>query len=217
MKLRRFTIATLAFFIVAAGACSSSPPPVNLSPDAGPVTLSPGDSIRIAVWRYEQYSGVFGIGTDGAIAHPLYQGIRASAIPLSGLDAAVTDVLREYIDDPNVVVEPLFEITVVGTVNIPGTFAMHPATTLVQAVARAGGPAENAKTDAAVLLRTEPGRGIVKQELNLTDPSNLAFRETIRSGDQIVVPTKTWTTGLWIALIGAGAAVLLVIERFTRD
>ncbi len=188
MKSRRFLIAILILSIVASGACSSSPPPMNLSPNAGPVTLSSGDSIRIAVWRYEQYSGVFGIGTDGAISHPLYQGIQAADIPLSDLDAAITDVLREYIDDPNVVVEPLFEVTVVGTVNSPGTYAMHPATTLVQAVARAGGPALNAKTDAAILLRTEPGQGIVKQELNLTDPSNLAFRETIRSGDQIVLP-----------------------------
>jgi hypothetical protein len=30
-----------------------------------------------------------------------------------------------------------------------------------------------------------------------------------------MVPTKTWTTGLFIALVGATAAVLLVIERFS--
>ena len=94
---------------------------------------------------------------------------------------------------------------------------MHPATTLVQAVAKAGGPAEDAKTSAAVLLRELPGQGVVAQELDLTDPTNIAYHETIRSGDQIMVPMKTWTTGLWIALIGAAAAVLLVIERFTRD
>ena len=215
MTVRRTVNVLLASIVIVSGACSSSPAPIEIAPDTSPVTLAPGDSIRIAVWRYEQYSGVFGVGTDGAIAHPLYQGVRATDIPLSGLDAAVTDVLREYIDEPNVVVEPLFQVTVVGTVITPGTYAMHPATTLVQAVARAGGPGVNAKTNAVVLLREEPGRGIVKQELDLTDPSNLAFRETIRSGDQIVVRTKTWTTGLFIALVGAAAAVLLVIERFS--
>ncbi len=217
MTVRRTVDVLLACFVIVSGACSSSPAPINISPDTSPVTLAPGDSIRIAVWRYEQYSGVFGIGTDGAIAHPLYQDVHATDIPLSGLDAAITDVLREFIDEPNLVVEPLFQVVVVGTVILPGTYAMHPATTLVQAVARAGGPGLNAKTDAVVLLREEPGRGIVSQKLNLTDPSNLAFRETIRSGDQIVVPTKTWTTGLFIALVGAAAAVLLVVERFTRD
>ena len=217
MKLRRFLIAMLVGSVVAAGACGSSPATINLSPESGPVTLSPGDSIRITVWRYEEYSGQFGIGADGAIAHPLYQDVRAADIPLSGLDAAVTDVLREYIDEPNVVIEPLVQVVVVGNVNLPGTYAMHPATTLVQAVARAGGPSKDAKTSAVKLLRTEPGRGIVEQELDLTDPSNLAFRATIESGDQIMVPTKTFTTGLWISLIAATAAVLLVIERFTRD
>lgn len=217
MTVHRNVKLFLACAAVAFGACSSSPAPVVLSPTAGPATLSPGDSIRIVVMRYDEYSGMFGIGADGTIAHPLYQTVRASDIPLAGLHEAVSDALREYIDDPSIVVEPLFEVVVVGTVNLPGTYALHPATTLVQAVAKAGGPAKDAKTDAVVLLREEPGQGVVAQKLDLTDPSNLAYTANIRSGDQIMVPMKTWTTGLWIALIGAAAAVLLVIERFTRD
>lgn len=217
MTIHRSAYVLLAGAIVSSGACGSSPAPIVLSPDAGPVTLSPGDSIRIEVLRYEDYSGVFGIGTDGTISNPLFKEVQASAIPLPELEMAVADVLRSYIDDPTLVVEPLFEVVVVGTVNEPGTYAMHPSTTLVQAVARAGGPAEDAKTNAAVLLREVAGGTILRQELDLTDPSDIAYRETIRSGDQIVVPMKTWTTGLWIALIGAAAAVLLVIERFTRD
>ncbi len=188
-----------------------------LSPDTGPVTLSPGDSIRIQVWRGDQFSGQFGIGADGTIAHPMYQSVRASEIPLADLDAAVTEVLREYIESPNVVVEPLFQVAVLGDVIEPGTYALPPATTLAQAIAKAGGPSLTAKGSSARLLREEPGRGIVEQGLNFTDPSDIAFRETIRSGDAIVVPEKTFTTGLWIALIGALAAVALVIERFTRD
>lgn len=217
MTVLRSMKVLLACTVILSGACSSSPAPVVLSPNSGPATLAPGDSVRITVMRYAEYSGMFGIGSDGTIAHPLYQTVRASDIPLSNLQAAVADALREYIDNPALVVEPLFEVVVVGTVTRPGTYAMHPATTLVQAVAKAGGPAKDAKTGAAVLLREEPGRGVVAQKLDLTDPSNLAYRETVRSGDQIMVPAKTWTTGLWIALIGAGAAVLLVIERFTRD
>ena len=221
LKARRFrstsAIAVLIVVSMVTGACSSSPPPLSMSPVTGPVTLSPGDSIRISVWRGEQFSGQFGIAADGTIASPMYQGVRAAEIPLSELDAAVTEVLREYIDQPNVVVEPLFLVVVVGVVNEPGTYAMHPAATLVQAVARAGGPALNAKTSATVLLRMEPSGGVVASGLDLSDPSNIAYRETVRSGDQIMVPMKTFTTGLWIALIGAAAAVLLVVERFTRD
>ncbi len=217
MTVRRAVNACLACIAILAAACGSAQAPINLAPDDTPVTLAPGDSVRITVWRYDEFSGQFGIGSDGSISHPLYQGVRAADIPFPSLDAAITDVLREYIDEPNVVIEPLMQVVVVGNVNIPGTYAMHPATTLVQAVARAGGPSKDAKTSAAKLLRTEPGRGIVEQELDLTDPSNIAFRATIQSGDQIMVPAKTFTTGLWISLIAATAAVLLVIERFTRD
>ena len=217
MTVHRSVQLLLAITVMLSGACGSSPAPIILSPNTGPSTLAPGDSIRIVVMRYDEYSSMFGIGADGTIAHPLYQSVRASDIPLPNLRTAVEDALKEYIDDPALVVEPLFQVVVVGTVNSPGTYAMHPATTLVQAVAKAGGPAEDAKTSAAVLLRELPGQGVVAQELDLTDPTNIAYHETIRSGDQIMVPMKTWTTGLWIALIGAAAAVLLVIERFTRD
>lgn len=217
LKSRRFFSAIVILFSLAAGACGSSQNEIVLSPDAGPTTLSPGDSIRIIVWRSDQFSGQFGIGADGTIAHPLYQEVRASEIPLSQLDEAVTDVLREYIESPNVVVQPLIQVAVLGDVIEPGTYALPPATTLAQAIARAGGPSLTAKGSAARLLREEPGRGIVEQRLNFTDPSDLAFRETIRSGDAIVVPEKTFTTGLWIALVGALAAVALVVERFTQD
>ncbi len=99
---------------------------MTISPVTGPVTLSPGDSIRISVWRGEQFSGQFGIAADGTIAHPMYQGVRAADIPLPDLDAAVTEVLREYIDQPNVVVEPLFLVVVVGLVNAPGDLRHAP-------------------------------------------------------------------------------------------
>ena len=213
----RNSVVLLACMAIVAGACSSSPAPINLSPETGPVTLSPGDSIRINVWRYEEFSGQFGIGADGSIAHPLYQEVDAANVPLSNLDAAITDVLREYVEQPEMVVEPLFVVVIVGDVIAPGTYAMPPSTTLVQAVARAGGPSLDAKASNTKLLRTEENGTIITQELDLTDPTNIAFRATVRSGDQFIVPAKTFTTGLWIALIGATAAVLLVIERFTRD
>jgi polysaccharide export outer membrane protein len=181
------------------------------------VTLSQGDSIRIDVWRYEEFSGQFGVAPDGTIAHPLYREIRVSEIPVSELEAAVSEALTEYIEQPVLVVEPLLKVVVVGDVESPGTYAMLPTATLVQAVARAGGPALTAKMSKVKLLRSEPAGNIVRYEMDFTDPSSSAFHATIRSGDQIIVPAKTFTTGLWIALIGAASAVLLVIERFTRD
>ena len=208
----KFLLAQIAF---GAAACGSSSVPLDVVPDMGPVTLSPGDSIRILVWRYEEFSGQFGIGADGSIAHPLYREVKASEVPLTGLEAAISTALRAFIDQPTVVVEPLFVVVVVGDVVSPGTYALPPPTTLVQAVAAAGGPSLDSKPSSTKLLRNESGRVTAEYEIDLTDPANAAFRSTIRSGDQLIVPAKTFTTGLWIALIGAVAAVLLVVERFS--
>lgn len=219
MTARLATFPLLAGAAIVLGACGSSSPPLELAPDltGERVTLSSGDSIRIEVWRYDEYSGQFGVAPDGTVAHPLYQSIQVSSIPVTELDAAVAGVLREFIDEPVLVVEPLLKVVVVGDVERPGTYAVVPTTTLVQAVARAGGPALTAKMSKVKLIRNQPGGGVARYEVDFTDPASVAFRATIRSGDQIVVPAKTFTTGLWIALIGAASAVLLVIERFTRD
>ena len=113
MKAHRFRIASavavLAFASIVTGACSSSPPPMTMSMVTGPVTLSPGDSIRISVWRGEQFSGQFGIAADGTIAHPMYKDVRAADIPLSDLDvgtlssdADIKRALAGYLEVPDV-------------------------------------------------------------------------------------------------------------------
>jgi len=215
MRSRRGLAALLALAILVSGACGSGQVPLTVAPELGPPTLAPGDSIRIDVWRYAEFSGQFGIDSEGRIAHPLYRDVRATEVPLDGLDDSIRELLRAYIDEPVLVVEPLFVVVVVGNVEMPGTYAMAPATTLVQAVARAGGPAPEPKLSATKLLRSDSDGSVREYALDLSDPLDIAFQATVRSGDQIVVPRKTFTTGLWIALIGAVAAVLLVVERFS--
>jgi protein involved in polysaccharide export with SLBB domain len=210
MSLRRI----LAWTIVIALAGPGRP---IAAQDMSTSTLSPGDSIRINVWRYDQFSGQFGIGPDGRILHPLFQEIRVSDASLSSVELEIGRVLQEYVDEPVYTVEPLIHIAVTGDVNLPGTFAMAPATTLAQAIAAAGGPTQTAKRGSVKLLRLQTSGGYLERKLDLNDPGDVAFRETVRSGDQILVPQKSFSMRDVAAWIGALAGVALVIERFVND
>ena len=210
MRLRRLLTWTIAIALV-------GPARPIAAQDPGTSTLSPGDSIRISVWRYDQFSGQFGIGPDGRISHPLFQQVRVSDKPLSSVEAEIGRVLQEYVDEPVFTVEPLIHIAVTGDVNLPGTFAMAPATTLAQAIAAAGGPTQTAKRGSVKLLRLQSAGGYLERQLDLNDPGDAVFRETVRSGDQSLVPQKSFSTRDIAAWIGALAAVALVIERFVND
>src|SRR5437016_2136635 len=50
--------------------------------DGAPVVLSPGDAIRIIVWRNAELSGEFTIAPDGSITHPLYREIKIAGLPI---------------------------------------------------------------------------------------------------------------------------------------
>src|SRR5215218_6153155 len=43
------------------------------APRTEAVSLSPGDSVRITVWRKPEFSGDFIVAPDGTISHPLYR------------------------------------------------------------------------------------------------------------------------------------------------
>src|ERR1700736_1850648 len=45
-------------------------------------TLSPGDVVRIVVWRKPEFSGDFVVAPDSSITHPLYREVKVVGVPL---------------------------------------------------------------------------------------------------------------------------------------
>src|SRR5207249_8012758 len=51
--------------------------------------LSPGDVLRIIVWRQTEFSGDFVIGSDGSITHPLYKEVKVAGLPIAVVEQRV--------------------------------------------------------------------------------------------------------------------------------
>jgi protein involved in polysaccharide export with SLBB domain len=174
-----------------------------------------GDAVRVTVWGSPELSGQFEIGEDGTVIHPLYR-----VIPIAGMTHVQAErefrrVLQRFETDPELVVEPLFRVSVGGEVRAPNIYMVTPYTTVVQAVTQAGGPTENAQLRRLRLLR-DGG----ELHVDLTQPHGELTDLRLRSGDQIIVDTRRsiWRDNIEPTLrtVGAVSSIIYVVLRVSN-
>lgn len=191
------------------------------APAATQSVLTPGDSVRIVVWRKPEFSGDFVIAPDGSITHPLYRAVTVAGVPYATAEANLRRFLARFEENPEFVMEPLVRVAVSGEVARPAVFAMRPETTIGEAVARAGGVREDGAPDHVQLLRLDPSGRQQKIRINLSDPEGGSGTLPVRSGDQILVPLrKSFVKDVLLptlGVIGSVASLGLLIDRINRN
>jgi polysaccharide export outer membrane protein len=184
-------------------------------------TLTPGDSVRIVVWRKPEFSGDFVVAPDGSITHPLFRAVKVAGVPYATAEANVRRFLARFEENPEFVMEPLVRVAVSGEVGRPAVFAMRPETTIGEAVARAGGVREEGASNKIQLLRLDASGRQQQMRIDLNDPANGSGTLPVRSGDQIIVPQRrSFTRDVLIptlGVIGSIASLGLLIERVNRN
>ena len=187
------------------------------APRTEQVTLSPGDSIRITVWRKPEFSGDFIVGPDGSITHPLYRTVKVGSVPFSTAEANLRAFLSRFEQDPQFVVEPLVRVSVSGEVGRPQVFALRPETSIAEAVAQAGGPNQFGKRERVRVLRRDPNGGQHEIVVSLLDPESPSATVRVHSGDQIVVDRRrSFFREIFLpalGVLGSAASIYLVIDR----
>jgi polysaccharide export outer membrane protein len=156
--------------------------------------LGPGDKLRIEVYKDTQLSQSVQVRPDGKITLPLVGDIEASNKTPIELRDSIMGSLKEYITNPTVtviVVEALAsQVYVMGEVTHPGTMQLHGPTTILQALAMAGGFKEFANTKDVKVLRPRGGSNSVETiRFNYKDVINGDAKPFyLRSGDTVIVP-----------------------------
>jgi protein involved in polysaccharide export with SLBB domain len=172
--------------------------------------LSPGDAVRIVVWRSTELSGDFDIAADSSIAHPMYRDVKAAGVPFPVVEQRIRETLSRYATNPQFVAQPLFRVSVGGEVRVPGLQTLQPEVTISQAIARAGGVTDRGRLDRVHLTRDGRERII---DLTVAGPGE----QRVRSGDQIFIEQRRSVFRDYIApaggLVAAAAALLNIIIR----
>jgi polysaccharide export outer membrane protein len=185
------------------------------------VVLTPGDSVRIVVWRKPEFSGDFVVAPDGSITHPLYRTVRVGGVPYATAEANLRRFLAGFEENPQFVMEPLVRVAVSGEVGRAQLFAIRPETTIGEAVARAGGAREEGAPSRTRVLRLTPSGSQEQFVVDITNPQDGAANMRVRSGDQIIVPTKkSFFKDVLLptlGVIGSIASLGLLIDRYSRN
>lgn len=121
--------------------------PKFLEPDAGLMTLGPGDVIDIEMIGSPETRTTANIGPDGKIYFSLLPGMDVWGMNLPEAKAAIEKELSRYQNSPRVTLTLRAvgskQVWVLGRLNRPGLYPIAGPTTLLEAIAQAGGTARS--------------------------------------------------------------------------
>ena len=184
--------------VLALGGCSRRSATTLLPVDesavaVGASTLGPGDVIEVRVYREQEISGIYQVGSEGDVAFPLCQRVVVAGLTANGAadkfreclaagfmrDPQVTVLVREYNSK---------KVFVFGEVQKPGTFPYQDGMSVVQAVTIAGGFTKTASQNSTSVTRRVRGQE-VKVKVNVQDIAlGKAPNFTLEPGDIVYVP-----------------------------
>jgi protein involved in polysaccharide export with SLBB domain len=134
-------------------------PPVDTAATRDTVTrsvgvLRPGDALKIAVWREKELSGEYLIDARGLVQIPgLGDIIVAGFTPMEVKQRLSEQLVRRGIVSPEIAVQPVIRVSVLGEVRSPGLLSVEPGTNLIHLITLAGGPTERANMRAVRVIR----------------------------------------------------------------
>lgn len=191
--MKKFLIAMLVTVLAA---------PLALAQGAG-YRIQPGDVLDITVLEDETLNRQALVLPDGRVSVPLAGSVVAEGNTVEAVERTIADRLASnFAVRPSVFVSVLsideesgvFPIYVLGQVQAPGEVEIEAGTTLLQAIALAGGPDRFAATKRIQLRRTDPSTGQEKLYIfnyNAVERGGaIQSMITLRPGDVIIVPER---------------------------
>lgn len=156
--------------------------------------IGPEDVLSINVWREAELTQTVIVRPDGKIGLPLLNDVQASGLTTSQLRESITNGIREFVATPivTVVVSEIRSqvVYVMGSVGKPGTFLLGSPTSIIELLAKAGGPTEFAKPEETQIIRKE-GAATKRIKFNLKtfiDGRDYQQNIQLRPGDIVIVP-----------------------------
>ena len=191
------TIALLAGLVGSASAQQAAvrPQPATTPAPVGPdYVIGPEDLLLVSVWKNETLSRQLPVRPDGKISMPLLHDIQASGLTPLQLRDKIATALAEYMPSPEVSVTVLdvrsYRVSVLGEVQRPGVLQLKAPTTVLEALAMAGGFRDFASPSKIVIFRKDEAGQTRRLRFNYNRAVGNAGEEnlSLRSGDVVVVP-----------------------------
>jgi polysaccharide export outer membrane protein len=157
--------------------------------------IGANDVLAINVWKEPDISRSVPVRSDGKISLPLVGELQAGGQTPQQLEQEITKRLQSYISEPEVTVivtdSKSQKVNILGMVARPGAYLLTSSTTVLDAVAMAGGFKDFAKQKSIYVLRQAPDGTQKRIPFNYKDVikgKNPDQNIRLQSGDTVVVP-----------------------------
>jgi polysaccharide export outer membrane protein len=144
--------------------CAGKPATTTLPPVTTTASnLGVGDTFEVSVYGEEDLSGKHRVSEDGSINFPLVGRVEVAGKGAAEIAASIESSLRDrkLLREPHVSVFLLEQtsanVSVVGSVNKPGSYPLTRGMTIVQAISAAGGLTAIASGDNTIVTRKAEG------------------------------------------------------------
>jgi len=166
-----------------------------LKPHDGTFVIGNDDVLSINVWKEPDVSRSIPVRSDGRISLPLVGEVQATGRTPLQLEEEITNRLRSYIAEPEVTVMVQQinseKFNILGQVAKPGSYSLNRGTTVLDAIATAGGFRDFAKQKGVYILRENANGSQSRLAFNYKDVIKGKHPEQnikLEPRDTIVVP-----------------------------
>src|SRR4029453_7240725 len=148
--------------------------------------------LLVSVWKNETLSRQLPVRPDGKISMPLLHDIVAAGLTPLQLRDKIATSLAEYMPNPEVSVSVLevrsYRVSVLGEVQKPGVLQLRAPTTVLEAIALAGGCRAFASPRKIIIFRRDDAGQTQRLRFNYNRAVGVAGEENValRSGDVVV-------------------------------
>ena len=153
------------------------------------------DVLAISVWKEPELTKAVPVRSDGKISLPLVGEMQATGRTPLQLEQDITEKLKNFITTPEVtvIVEKVNsrKYNVLGEVTKPGSYMLTASTTIMDAIAAAGGFRDFAKKTGVYVLRKSPDGSESRLKFNYKDfikGKDSSQNVKIEPNDTIIVP-----------------------------
>ena len=179
----------------AGGETAGQPNPPNAKQVSNDYIIGPSDVLSINVWKDSELTRTVTVRPDGKISLPLVGELEVSGLTALSVQRLIAQRLAEYISKPQVavIVQEVKSQTyiVVGKVMHPGEYQLGKPTTVLEAIAVAGGFLDFAKVSKVSIIRRRSGGSSETLHFDykkVIKGQNSEQNVQLKNGDTVVVP-----------------------------
>jgi polysaccharide biosynthesis/export protein len=166
-----------------------------VAPISSDYVIGPGDVLQITVWKNDTLSRSLPVRPDGKISMPLLHDVQAAGLTAMQLRDKIATALAEFMPNPEVAVSVTdvrsMRVSILGEVAKPGVLELRGQTTILEALAMAGGFKDFASPSKITVIRVDEQGKTKRLKFNYNKAVSTGSDEenlVLRSGDVIVVP-----------------------------